>query len=225
MSRVRKLGGLVPALLICAVAATAAEAAPASAPPPDAVATEAPTLEHPSVPVIERLHETLIDVMKNAQTLGFEGRRERLAPVLTAAFDFDFMAEKSAGRYWKDFTPEQRQRWADTFARLTVATYAGRFNGYSNQTFQGLGVETGDFDTVLVRTRLLQPADENVQLNYRMRQTSTSWKIVDIYLNGTVSELALRRAEYGTVLQRDGFDKLVQDLETKIIAYRNGSTG
>jgi len=145
--------------------------------------------------------------------------------VLSSVFDFDFMAEKSAGRYWNDFTPEQKQRWDDTFARLTIATYAGRFNRYSDQKFEDLGVETGDFDTVLVRTRLLQPADEDVQLNYRMRQSPGGWKIVDIYLNGTVSELALRRAEYGAVLQRDGFDKLVQQLEAKITAFQNGSTG
>jgi phospholipid transport system substrate-binding protein len=163
--------------------------------------------------------------MKNAATLGFEGRRERLAPVLLASFDFAFMAEKSAGRFWNGFTPEQRQRWTDTFGRMTIATYAGRFTGYSDQKFEDLGVESGEFDTVLVRTHLLQPRDEDVQLNYRMRAASSSWRIVDIYLNGTVSELALRRAEYGAVLQRDGFDKLVQDLEAKITAFKNGSTG
>jgi phospholipid transport system substrate-binding protein len=78
---------------------------------------------------------------------------------------------------------------------------------------------------LLVRTRLVQPADENVELNYRLRQTPTGWKIVDIYLSGTVSELALRRAEYGSVLERDGFDKLVADLETKITDFRTDASG
>jgi phospholipid transport system substrate-binding protein len=181
--------------------------------------------DHAAIVAIERLHASIIDVMKNATALGFEGRRKKLQPVMSSTFDFDFMSEKSAGRYWNDLTPEQKQRWSDTFGRLTIATYAGRFNKYSDQVFETLGVETGGFDTVLVRTKLNQPRDQDVQLSYRMRETPSGWRIVDIYLNGTVSELALRRAEYGSVLQRYGFDKLVQDLEAKITAFQNGATG
>jgi len=217
--KLTNLGALALALLAYSGPAPAL-AESSNAPAPGQLA-----LSHPAVPVIERLHATLIDVMKNAATLGFEGRRQKLAPVLSSTFDFDFMAEKSAGRYWKDFTPEQKQRWADTFGRLTIATYAARFNKYSDQAFETLGVDASDFDTVLVRTKLDQPHDENVQLNYRMLETPSGWRIVDIYLNGTVSELALRRAEYGTVLQRDGFDKLLQDLEAKITSFQDGATG
>ena len=40
--------------------------------------------------------------------------------------------------------------------------------------------------------------------------------MIDVYLGGTVSELAMKRAEYTSVLERDGFDALVSALERKI---------
>jgi phospholipid transport system substrate-binding protein len=196
----------------------------ADAPPAAARASVKPDASR-AVGAIEKLHEVIIEVMKNADTLGYDGRLARLDPVLQQTFDLPFMAEKSAGRYWKDFTDEQQKRWVDAFSRMTKANYAGRFDGYSGQSFETLGSEEAGFDTLLVRTKLAQPEDEDVEINYRLRPAGGTWKVVDIYLNGTVSELALRRAEYGAVLQRDGFDRLVKDLETKIAELRAGTSG
>ena len=42
------------------------------------------------------------------------------------------------------------------------------------------------------------------------------WKIIDVYLNGTVSELALRRSEYSSLIQREGLDSLIVALNQKI---------
>jgi phospholipid transport system substrate-binding protein len=109
---------------------------------------------------------------------------------------------------------------------MTMANYAGRFKGYSGQKFATLGTEPAGFDTVLVKTKLLQPdkSDDDVEINYRLRRVGEDWRIVDIYLSGTVSELALRRAEYGSVLERQGFDKLVTDIDSKIAALRAGTS-
>ena len=47
-------------------------------------------------------------------------------------------------------------------------------------------------------------------------------RIIDVYMNGTVSEIALRRSEFSAVLERDGFDALLAELESKIASYRKG---
>jgi phospholipid transport system substrate-binding protein len=218
---------LVTLILACLppvlLAADGGPAAPVAAPGGAAPGATAP--EADAVATIEKLHQVIIEVMKNADQLGYEGRRARLEPVIGRTFDSAFMAEKSVGRYWKDFTDEQKRRWVETFGNMTLANYAGRFDGYSNQKFVTFGTEPAGFDTLLVKTKLLQPekADDDVEINYRLHDVGSEWKVVDIYLSGTVSELALRRAEYASVLQRDGFDKLVADLEAKIEALRAGT--
>ena len=182
-----------------------------------AYATESP--EPPAaeaVKVVEALHTVVLGVMKEADSLGYQGRCDRLAPVLRNLYDIPFMAQKSVGRYWKGTSEEERQHLLKTFTEFMIANYAGNFDGYSGQVFETLDEEPSTHGTVLVRTRLLDPDGEATQLNYRLRPVDGEWKIIDVYLNGTVSELALRRSEYSSLIQREGFDSLIVALNRKI---------
>jgi phospholipid transport system substrate-binding protein len=165
------------------------------------------------IPAIEHFHATLLSAMKDAEKLGYEGRRKLLEPVIDETMDLPFMAEKAAGRFWKDFSETDRARWVAAFRGNTIANYVGRFNRFSGQSFVTHGEEPAPFETVLVKTTLKDPGGEDVQLNYRMKEESSSWRIIDIFMHGTVSELALRRAEYSSAIERDGLDKVVQSLE------------
>jgi phospholipid transport system substrate-binding protein len=55
-----------------------------------------------------------------------------------------------------------------------------------------------------------------VKLDYRLRAADGDWKIVDVYLNGTVSELALRRSEYSSLIKREGLEALLAALDEHI---------
>ncbi len=174
--------------------------------------------------VVEALHRELLGVMKEAETLGYQGRFERLKPVLHELFDIPFMAMKSVGRHWKDVDDDKRERLLATFERFTVANYAGRFSGYSDQYFETLKVVESTHQTFLVHTKLVTPNGETVQLNYRLRPVQDGWQIIDVYLNGTVSELALRRSEYSSLIQREGFDALLTALEERIVVLESEKT-
>lgn len=174
--------------------------------------------------VIDGLHATFLDVMQQAVVLGYQGRYDRLAPVLQRHFDFDVMARSVLGSGWKDLPAADQQRWVRAFTQLTTATYAGRFKGYTGEQFRTLGQEPAAQDTVFVRTvidRSKANADD-VELTYRLRRTGDGWRVVDIYQKGTVSEIALRRSEYSAVLKRDGFTKLLEVVDAKIADYASG---
>ena len=186
-------------------------------------ATRAAALSASPGEVVEELHGHLLDTMKHAETLGYGGRVQNLSVILPKSFDLGFMAQKCVGRYWAKLDDADQVRWVDTFTRLTAANYAGRFVGFSGQHFETLGEEPAAHDTVLVRTRLVNPGDEDVELHYRLLETDEGWRIIDVYLNGTVSELALRRSEYGSALKRDGFEKLVSNVNSKIEKLKNSN--
>jgi phospholipid transport system substrate-binding protein len=166
--------------------------------------------------VVDRLHDALIGVMRDAKKLGYAGRYDRLAPVMRDCFDLPFMAEKSVGRFWDTATPEDQKTLVDTFSRYTIANYAGRFDSYSGQSFESLAEEPSTHGTVLVRTRLVGPTTEEVHLDYRLRFEDGGWRIIDVYFNGTVSELALRRSEYSSMIRREGFKALLAALDKRI---------
>jgi phospholipid transport system substrate-binding protein len=177
------------------------------------------TSEAPAKPpayVVEALHFALLGVMKGAADLGYQGRWNRLSQVLPDLFDISFMAQKSVGRHWKSASEEERRHLLHTFTEFTIANYAGNFDGYSGQRFETLGEKESTHGTMLVLSRLVEADGEEIQLNYRLRPVDGRWRIIDVYLNGTVSELALRRSEYSSLIKREGFDSLLVALNEKI---------
>ena len=151
------------------------------------------------------------------------GRFEQLEPVISEFFDIPFMAEKSIGRYWKTVDEENRAHLLATFERFTVANYAGRFTGYSGQFFETVKEQASRHGTVLVYSRLVSDNGDTVQLNYRLRPAKDDrWRIIDVLLNGTVSELALRRSEYSSLIRREGFAALMSALNKRIDDLADG---
>ena len=180
--------------------------------------------EKPSA-VVGQLHEVLLQVLKQADELGYQGRFDRLDPVVDETFDLNFMAAKAVGRHWKTLTAEEQEQWVGLFGDLTKANYARRFTGFSGQTFELLGQEPASNETIVVSTVLHNPSGDDVELLYRLRETGSGWRIIDIYLDGTVSELALRRSEYSSILKRNGFDALVTGVNQKIGDLAVGTVG
>jgi phospholipid transport system substrate-binding protein len=170
----------------------------------------------PAVAPIRAFYDTLLATMKQAQQLGVRGRYDKLAPVIRSTFDLDAMTRIAVGPDWPAIPREQQTALLDGFARMTIATYANRFNGYSGQSFEVdpevLSRNTGR----IVRTKLLRPKEEPVTLNYLMRGSGDAWKIVDIYLSGTISELATQRSEFGAILKSGGPAALIESLRQQV---------
>jgi phospholipid transport system substrate-binding protein len=179
-------------------------------PPPAAAAEDAPRA------IVERLNDTLLGVMREAETLGYQGRFDRLAPALSEAFDFPLMARASLGRHWKALDDAQRARLIELFARSSVATFAARFDGFSGERFEVLGEKQGPRKSILVRNRLVKSDGEAVEINYLLRRRKARWQVVDIFLDAKYSEMALKRSEYTAVVQNEGFDALLVRLEARL---------
>lgn len=192
---------LAGAVLLLAVAANAS--------------AESPTPEGEPAETVEAFHAVLIEVMKGGDEMGFDGRTKRLGAEMPGLFDVPFMAQKSVGRYWKSASPEEREKLIATFERFMVSNYAGNFDAYTGETFETVATVESTHGTKLVRT-LLNAPNEVVQLNYRLRPVDGKWRVIDVYLNGTVSELALRRSEYSSLIKREGFDSFLVTLDRKI---------
>ncbi len=166
--------------------------------------------------VITRFNAVLMDALQHAETLGYQGRFDKIAVVVPETFDVAFMAEKSIGRFWKPLSDADKARWVALFKEFTAANYAGNLDKFSGQKFEVLSEEPDQNDTTVVHSKVIDPNGEDVELNYRLHDTPAGPRVVDVYLKGTVSELALRRSDYTSVLERDGFEGLLATVRGKI---------
>jgi phospholipid transport system substrate-binding protein len=173
--------------------------------------------------LIERLYATLLAVMKQAKKLSFDERYSRLAPAIEQAFDLGLMTRIAIGPGWAGLTADQQRRLSTAFARYTISNYANRFDDYGGERFEVSPKAAPNPNGVIVNSQIVKSNGETVKLNYLMRQDAAGpWKVIDVYLSGTVSELATRRSEFSTVLQRGGADALVQMIEQRSAALRAG---
>ncbi len=170
----------------------------------------------PAVVPIRAFYDALLAAMKQADQLGVRGRYDKLAPVIRSTFDLPAMTRIAVGPEWTTIPPDQQAALLDNFARMTIATYANRFDGFSGQSFEVDPEVLSRNNGRIVRTRLVRPKEEPVTLNYLMRGAGESWKIVDIYLSGTISELATQRSEFGAILKSGGAAALIASLQQQI---------
>lgn len=177
--------------------------------------------ERPSQ-VVERLNAGLLEIMRDAEVLGYEGRLERFATLLGETYQLVAMARASVGRQWESLSEPERNRLVDAFSRMTRATYASRFDGYSGERFEIVGWEAAAQDLVLVKSRLVKPDGDSVALDYMTKPFDGRRRIVDVYLDAKYSELARLRAEFGSVLRREGLDALLAKIEAKIARAASG---
>jgi phospholipid transport system substrate-binding protein len=195
-------------LALCLTLASGIVAAPATAAPSDPQAS------------VRSFYDVLLTTMKNGTALGQSGRYAALAPVVHLVFDVPFMTRLAVGPYWTTLTAPQQQQLIDAFGRYVSATYAYRFDSYSGQRLE----VTGDLPfggEVIVKTKIVQSGTDPVTINYLMRQNGDAWQISDVYLDGTISQLATQRSEFQSILQRKGVDGLIAALNRKVDLLTN----
>ena len=168
--------------------------------------------DDPAAQVIDKLHASLIDVLKRGKALGTKGRFEALQPTLERTFDLPAMTRFAVGTSWSTLPADQQAAVVKAFTHMTVATYAHNFDNYSGEKFETLKVDTRGPDK-LVHTQLAGSGSPT-KLDYRMRDNG-GWKVIDVYYNSAVSSLMGQRSEYSSTLASGGAAALVKKLNAK----------
>jgi len=70
---------------------------------------------------------------------------------------------------------------------------------------------------------LTAPKEKPVKFVYILNQSGGQWAIINIIVDG-ISDLALKKAQYTSVIDREGFDSLMNKLTQKITDYASKQT-
>jgi len=166
----------------------------------------------PAVATIQSLDDGLIEIMRAGKAAGERGRAAKIGPVIDRAFDIPLMTRLAVGPSWNSIAPADQQALVSAFRRMTVAQYAGNFDGFSGQSFViAPQVESRGGDK-LVRTTLKDPHGEDVAIAYRLRQNGGAWKIIDVFYKNSISQIATRRSDFASALSKGGAKALIAHL-------------
>jgi phospholipid transport system substrate-binding protein len=201
-------------LAIVTAAGAMAFVAPAMAQQASASASAS---EAPDV-LIKRISQDVIDSAKADKDIQAGNTQKVLALVeskILPYVDFQRMTSLAAGRFWRDATPEQQKQLTNEFRSLLVYTYSGAISQIKDQKvdFKPLRADPGDTE-VEVRSQVLQPRGEPIQLNYRLEKTPSGWKIYDMNVLGAWL-VETYKGNFAAEITKGGIDGLIKALSEK----------
>ncbi|BBL74731.1 HpnM family protein [Methylomagnum ishizawai] len=171
---------------------------------------------------VDKLNETLIQAMKGADKLGYQGRYKLIGPVVRDTFEFEAVSQIALGSHWKKLEKAQKTAFMEKLIDLSVATYAAQFNGYGGESFVFDSSQDLKNGKLLLRYNFTAPKEKPIKFEYIVGELNGQWQIINIIVDG-ISDLALKKAQYTSVIDREGFDSLLNKLSQKITDYSHNN--
>tara|TARA_B100002051_G_C16714195_1_gene628396 strand:+ start:627 stop:1241 length:615 start_codon:yes stop_codon:yes gene_type:complete len=165
--------------------------------------------------VVERFQASLIQVMQSASESSVRQRYDRLVHSVSDTFHLPLMTQIATGRHWSTAKPTEKTAVVAAFRRMSVATLATLFDGYSGEIFKTVGERPGPSKATIVLTKLVRSDKSKVDLAYVARQFAGKWQLIDVVVDSGISELKVRRSEYSMVLKNSGMPGLTKLLNEK----------
>jgi phospholipid transport system substrate-binding protein len=151
----------------------------------------------------------------NTPSGSLEQRETIFRDLLRQGFDLKLIGRFVLGRYWRTATPQQRDDFQRLFEEFVLKTYSYRLGGYSGETFNIISTRAAGEKDALVRTRIERPSGPPITADWRVRAKNDQFKIIDVMVEG-VSMAVTQRSEFASVINRSGFNGLLEALRARV---------
>ena len=135
---------------------------------------------------------------------------ERVLPYI----DFERTTRLSVGRAWRQATAEQRLQLTSEFRTLLIRTYAGALATVREYKVRVILTRKEGDDEVVVRTEVIAPRGDPIQLDYRLEKTAAVWKIYDVSVAG-VWLVPTYQTSFASEISQGGIERLITSLAAR----------
>ncbi len=144
-----------------------------------------------------------------------ELQRQRLWQELTQIFDFQEFSKRILARYWRKFSPQQREDFVELLGNFVNIYYLSRLQeSYNNESVTLMG------QNMISRTKAVVQAhvrwqNKDVPLEIKMLKRGDAWKVYDISVLG-ISAVGLYRGQFQAILRKETPEQVLEMLKEKI---------
>lgn len=142
-------------------------------------------------------------------------RHKQFVALFVDSFDAPLIGRFVLGRHWDALKEDQRASYLESFNKYIVAIYAAQFATYDGEMFEITGSEMKSERDTLVLGEIKKPGEAASKIHFHVLTRDNSPKIVDIAVGG-VSLIVTKRSEFGSVIQREGFESLKRRMDETI---------
>jgi len=141
-------------------------------------------------------------------------RRRQLRAVIEPRFDFTEMSRSAIGYHWRSLSPQQRNDFTKLFTAFIEDAYLSKIQDYSGEQVVFTRQTSLDAGYAQIETRIVQSGKNPIPVNYLLEQKDDTWKIYDVTVDN-ISIINNYRNQFNRVINQQGFDKLMADLQAK----------
>ena len=135
--------------------------------------------------------------------------------VLVPHIDFQRVSALVLGKHWRQADSAQRKEFSEQFKQLLVRTYATAFREFDEWEIQHFPLQQQSGGKVVqVRTKVLRPGAQPVEVIYRMHHDDQGWKVYNVKIEG-ISLVTNYRTRFNQEIRRGGMKGLIQTLKNK----------
>ncbi len=172
---------------------------------------------------IEALNKAVLASMKAGIASPFLKRFNLLAPAVDQAFDLPGILAASVGPRFASLPADQQARLLDVFRKFTVASYAANFDSFAGERLEVLPDQRSVGTDIVVPTQLAPTSGEPVRIDYVMHRGPQGWRAVDVLLNGSISQNAVKRSDFRSLVTATSAQPLIESLQRKVADLSGGA--
>ena len=158
---------------------------------------------------ILELHQGLKDISgKNSTVL------KSTTKLIKETYYTEEMLKMIIGNSWKNADNQTKKKMIDVFEEYIAKNYIKRFSKIKYPQFSNLEEKkVGKYK--MIKSHLILSDDEKVSINYLLSLKNEKWKIFDVLLAGSVSEIATKKSEFKSFIKDGDINPLIEALSKK----------
>lgn len=172
---------------------------------------------------IEALNQALLGAMKAGKSTPFAERYAMIGRAVDGAFDLRGILMASVGPRLTSLPPDQQAKLLDVFRKFTIASYASNFNSYDGEMLTVLPDQRSVGADVVVPTQIKPTRGDATRIDYVMRQGAQGWQVIDVLLNGSISQNAVKRSDFRSLVTASSAQPLIDSLQRKVAELSGGA--
>ena len=160
---------------------------------------------------INKLHESLTKI--SDKTINSDNL-EMIDDVVKNSYDLEKMGKIIIGVDWKQMNKKTQKEFVNVFKRFISVNYFRRFNKINELDFEHQTVT--DIEDKFKLARVILTADnEKFKIDYLLGFKNEKWKIFDVLLDGSISEVATKKSDFKKIIKEEGVSGLVKNLRIR----------
>ena len=171
---------------------------------------KAQVIKEDAINTILELHAGL----KKISLQNFSNYKE-IVQLIRSTLDVEKMTTMIIGNVWENIRIEKQKEMLLVFEEFIAKSYIKRFIKIKQPDFESGESKKFGNNYMKVKTNLVLKENEKVSIDYLLTVKDGKWKVFDVLLNGSISEVATRKSEFSGFIKNGEIDPLIDALRKK----------